>query len=109
MEQTGDNKNDVLATCHWFDGSANASYGESTAVSNASSEFHVYSLEWTDASVKMFVDDTLYYTLTNDAALPFNSNFFMVLNVAMGGTLGGTIDPGFTQDTMEVDYVRVYQ
>jgi beta-glucanase (GH16 family) len=33
----------------------------------------------------------------------------MILNVAMGGTFGGTIDPSFTQSTMEVDYVKVYQ
>jgi hypothetical protein len=33
----------------------------------------------------------------------------MILNIAMGGSLGGEIDPAFTQDTMEIDYVRVYQ
>ena len=36
-------------------------------------------------------------------------SFFLILNVAMGGSLGGEIDPTFTQDTMEIDYVRVYQ
>jgi hypothetical protein len=29
--------------------------------------------------------------------------------VAMGGTFGGPVDPGFTSATMEIDYVRVYQ
>jgi hypothetical protein len=33
----------------------------------------------------------------------------MILNITMGGTLGGTIDPAFTEDSMEIDYVRVYQ
>jgi hypothetical protein len=33
----------------------------------------------------------------------------MILNIAMGGTLGGDIDPSFTEDTMEIDYVKVYQ
>jgi hypothetical protein len=27
----------------------------------------------------------------------------------MGGNLGGTVDPNFIQDQMEIDYVRVYQ
>jgi hypothetical protein len=27
----------------------------------------------------------------------------------MGGTFGGTVDPAFSQSSMEVDYVRVYQ
>jgi len=111
MEQTGADKNNTLGTCHWFDSgtNANASYGETTAVTNASSEFHIYSLEWTEDSLKIFVDDVKFYELANNGDLPFNDNFFMILNVAMGGSLGGTIDAGFTEDSMEVDYVRVYQ
>ena len=27
----------------------------------------------------------------------------------MGGSLGGSVDPDYTEDQMEVDYVRVYQ
>jgi hypothetical protein len=27
----------------------------------------------------------------------------------MGGNLGGTVDPNFSEDIMEVDFVRVYQ
>ncbi|MFD0761951.1 family 16 glycosylhydrolase [Lutibacter aestuarii] len=111
MEQTGADKNNTLGTCHWFDSgtNANASYGETTAVVNTSTEFHVYSLEWTEDSLKIFVDDIKFYELANNGDLPFNDNFFMILNVAMGGSLGGTIDAGFTEDSMEVDYVRVYQ
>lgn len=111
MEQTGDDKNTSLGTCHWFDSgtNANASYGETTAISNASSEFHIYSLEWTETEIKIFVDGVSFYTLSNSAALPFNDNFFLILNLAMGGSLGGDIDAGFTEDTMEIDYVKVFQ
>ena len=111
MEQTGDDKNTVLGTCHWFDVPSNApaSYGTNTAVTNASSEFHLYTVEWTDVSVKIYLDDVMYYELANSSTLPFNSDFFLILNVAMGGTLGGTIDPAFSEDTMEIDYVKVYQ
>ena len=112
MEQTGSNKDDILGTCHWFDAGTNnnASYGEITTITGATSEFHVYSLEWTEESVRIFVDGTAYYTLANNSDLPFyDKDFFVILNIAMGGTLGGTIDPGFTEDSMEIDYVRVYQ
>ena len=34
---------------------------------------------------------------------------FIILNVAMGGSLGGSIDPDFTESDMQIDYVRVYQ
>ncbi|MFT4804600.1 MAG: beta-glucanase (GH16 family), partial [Psychroserpens sp.] len=40
---------------------------------------------------------------------PFQNDFFLILNVAMGGNLGGTIASNFTEDSMEIDYVRVYQ
>ena len=111
MEQTGQDKANVLATCHWFDtaGNNNASFGQNTSVTNASSEFHLYTVEWSENSIKMFLDNEMYYELANESVLPFNADFFLILNVAMGGTLGGTIDPAFTEDTMEIDYVKVYQ
>lgn len=111
MEQTGSNKNEVLGTTHWFNtaGNNNASFGQTTAITNASTEFHTYELEWSPQDIRIFLDGVQYYIITNDNNLPFHADFFIILNVAMGGTLGGTIDPAFTQDTMEVDYVRVYQ
>jgi len=111
MEQRGDDKERVLGTSHWYNtaGSNNASYGESTTVENPSTEFHLYTVEWTEGAVKIFLDDVKYYELTNSADLPFNADFYLILNVAMGGTLGGDIDPSFTQDTMEIDYIKVFQ
>jgi beta-glucanase (GH16 family) len=111
MEQKGDDKNTSLGTCHWFDtaSSSNASYGETTAVADASSEFHLYTVEWTESAIKIYLDEEKFYELANDEALPFNADFFLILNVAMGGSLGGTVDAAFTEDTMEIDYVKVFQ
>ena len=41
--------------------------------------------------------------------MPFNQKFFILLNLALGGTFGGTVDPQFTSAQYEVDYVRVYR
>lgn len=111
MEQRGANKDITLGTVHWYDTTANnnASYGETTAVADASSDFHLYTVEWSDTSIKIYLDDVNFFEMANDSTLPFNANFFLILNVAMGGTLGGDIDPNFTKDTMEIDYVKVYQ
>ena len=111
MEQRGNDKNTNLGTCHWFNTSGNngASYGETTPISGASSEFHLYTVEWTETSIKIYLDDTPFYELPNDASLPFNADFFLILNIAMGGTLGGDIDASFTEDTMEIDYVKVFK
>jgi len=40
---------------------------------------------------------------------PYSGPQYLILNLAMGGTLGGSIPSGFMSDQMEVDYVRVYQ
>jgi len=112
MEQTGWDKNRSLGTYHWFDTNtnANASYGESISIENASSEFHVYGLEWTEDTLTVLLDNVPVTVMGHNADLPFfDKDFFFILNVAMGGTLGGDIDPDFTEDTMEIDYVRVYQ
>ena len=59
------------------------------------------------------VDDKVHYTYNpspkNSSTWPFDANQFIILNVAMGGSFGGSIDPNFTSSTMEIDYVRVYQ
>ena len=111
MEQKGAEKNRVLGTCHWLNSSnnSNANHSDNTLISNASSEFHVYTLEWDKNKITMHLDNVKYYELTLNSNLPFHSDFFIILNIAMGGTLGGVVDPDFTEDVMEIDYIRVYQ
>tara|TARA_B100000795_G_scaffold161814_1_gene121579 strand:+ start:658 stop:2190 length:1533 start_codon:yes stop_codon:yes gene_type:complete len=111
MEQKGWDKNNVLGTFHWQDSASDsyAGYGLETEAPTSTSEFHLYSLEWTPAVIYVYYDNEPYVTFANNNSLPFNADFFFILNIAMGGNLGGDIDPSFTQDTMEIDYVRVYQ
>ncbi|WP_291961142.1 glycoside hydrolase family 16 protein [Maribacter sp.] len=110
MEHVGNNNNTISSALHYPGNSAGNAVVGSTPVENAISEFHNYTVEWTPDSIKFVVDDQLVHnSFVNNATTPFNADFFLIMNVAMGGTLGGTIDPAFTEDTMEVDYVRVYQ
>ncbi|WP_046758144.1 glycoside hydrolase family 16 protein [Kordia jejudonensis] len=109
MEQKGQDKNTVLGTVHHPGVSPGAGDSATTSLPTSTTEFHNYSIEWTETEIVFLVDGFVFHTVTNDVTLPFNNDFFLILNVAMGGTLGGTIDPAFTQDTMEIDYVRVYQ
>lgn len=77
--------------------------------------FHVYAIEWTDEAIHWFVDDLHYHTVTR-ADLPgaapwvFDQPFFLILNIAVGGTFVGPVGPDtvFPQ-SMLVDYVRIYQ
>jgi len=108
MEQTGWNKNEVLGTFHWFN-NGYAGYGLKTTLNNSTTEFHIYSLEWTFTSLKIFVDNIKFVEMNITDTMPFRQNFFCILNVAVGGNLGGDIDPSFTTSVMEIDYIRVYK
>ncbi|MDA0176328.1 MULTISPECIES: glycoside hydrolase family 16 protein [Mesoflavibacter] len=109
MEHVGNNQNTIHGTLHYPEAFGGNADGSATVVDNVSSEFHNYTVEWTPTAIKIVVDDTVFHTYANTASSPFNSDFFLILNVAMGGTFGGDIDPAFTQSSMEIDYVRVYQ
>jgi len=109
MEQNGNNKNIVYGTLHYPQQVNQYGDGATTSVANASTAFHKYSAIWSPTTIQLLVDDVVYYSLPNNSNFPFNQNFFIILNVAMGGTLGGAVDPNFTTDQMEIDYVRVYQ
>ena len=83
-----------------------------------SDDYHVYAVEWSQDSIRWFVDGVAYHQVT-PASLPpgtkwvFNNPFFLLLNVAIGGTtpFPGTPDPNapFPPQDMLIDYVRVYQ
>ncbi|MCL4145686.1 UNVERIFIED_CONTAM: hypothetical protein GTU68_012057 [Idotea baltica] len=109
MEQKGQDKNTILSTLHYPGNSAGDGPSQSTTLSTSTTEFHNYTVEWTDSKIEFFIDDVSFHIFNNTSTLPFNADFFLILNVAMGGTLGGDIDAGFTQDTMEIDYIKVYQ
>jgi beta-glucanase (GH16 family) len=113
MEGIGNNPGFVQAALHTPSSSGNTQNKGNTTVADASSEFHIYSVNWSPNQISFLVDDVIFYTYkpdTKDAATwPFDASQFIILNVAMGGSLGGTIDPAFSQSTMEIDYVRVYQ
>lgn len=109
MEHIGNTPNKIYGTLHHLGHSGGNADGGYTMITNATSDFHKYGLEWNSSFVKFLVDDVVYYSFANNANLPFNQNFFLLLNVAMGGNFGGNIDPAFTSATMEIDYVRVYQ
>jgi beta-glucanase (GH16 family) len=71
--------------------------------------WHTYRLEWFPHRLDMFLDNTKYFSFHDENAgaskWPFDQAFHLMLNVAVGGW-GGL--PGFTNETMEIDYVRVY-
>jgi len=116
MEQNGWDKNQVQGYFHWADTSSTEyhSYGEVVStqdigVENLTNDFHLYSLVWNTNSMRIYIDDILIVNMSNNANNPFDNTHYLLLNVAMGGSLGGNIPDSFNQDIMEIDYVRFYQ
>jgi len=104
---------DFHGTIHWADaGGGHASYGQST--NSPTTGFHKYTIIWTDASIKWYIDDIQYNeaNIANNinSTEEFHKNFFILLNFAIGGNWPGfTIDNNAFPANMVVDYVRVYQ
>lgn len=109
MEHLGNDLNKIYGTLHYPGRSGGNADGSNKIISNATTEFHLYGLEWTAAVIKISVDGQVFHTVTNSSNIPFNQNFFFIANIAMGGGFGGAIDPAFTNASMEIDYIRVYQ
>lgn len=80
-------------------------------VSNPSTTFNTYAVVWEAGRVTFSVNGNNTGSWnTADTGDPFEKDFFILLNLAMGGSyLGYQIDPGLTTARYEVDYVRVYQ
>ena len=109
MEQKGNLINTIYGTIHFPSANPSAGVGSNTIIANAATDYHVYSLDWSPSTIKISVDGQLYFSYANSTSLPFNQNFFILLNLAMGGNFGGTVDSNFSSDQMLVDYVRVYK
>jgi hypothetical protein len=108
MEHVANQLNKIFGTIHYPGHSGANGVGGNTMVPTATSDFHRYGLRWTSTEIKFSVDDTVYFTTSNNGSMPFNQNFFIIVNMAIGGNFGGAVDPAFNNAQMEVDYIRVY-
>lgn len=77
-------------------------------------DFHTFAVEWDAEGIEWFYDDESFYEIGPDdlggREWVFDRPFFLILNLALGGTFGGNIaiDLEFPI-RYEIDYVRVFQ
>ncbi len=130
MEGWGNNNYATCGTVHYGGNWPNnlykgKTYNFDSATTNVGA-YHLYALEWEPGKLTWYVDDELLYTtdiwnsIGKNAGedftfgAPFDVPFYLMLNVAVGGTFGAG-DPaegdysGNGLSSMSVDYVRVYQ
>lgn len=89
--------------------------------------FHEYAVEWDENELRWFVDGVHFFTLSRNAywtyyrdmdtnaytsggpSAPFDQDFHLLLNLAVGGNLPGAPEPASFPGQLLVDYVRVYE
>lgn len=115
MEWVGNQKSKIHGTLHYGQPSPNNSQTGATVTAidgDFGNEYHVYAVEWEEDEIRWYIDNFLYSTKTRSDLFPqrwpFDHDFHLLLNMAVGGNFGGAVQSGIFPTTMKVDYVRVY-
>jgi beta-glucanase (GH16 family) len=115
MEYVGYQPGVIHGTVHTNKNNGASGISKTTTSAGIENDFHIYAVEWDTDTIKWFVDSKMYGyypRLGKDWQYwPFNKEFFVILNFAVGGNWGGSqgIDDTVFPQTYEIDYVRVYQ
>lgn len=122
MEQVGYEPQMVHASVHTkaYYHSINTHKTAKTTVETATTEFNVYAVEWTPEEIRAYINDRHYFTFKNERLTntdadyrqwPFDKPFHLLMNIAVGGTWGGSkgVDQSIWPQRMVIDYVRVYE
>ncbi len=117
MEHTGAEPDSVLSTVHTgaFNHTIGTQKGAKILLPNATAGFEIYALEWFEQEMIFYAAGVEIFRFINDGKgsghWPFYRPFHLLLNLAIGGTLGGKkgVDESLFPQVMEVDYVRVYK
>ena len=115
MEAVGHKPNEVFGTAHWGKSVPSTYNSKKYRLTSGdfTDSFYVFSIIWEKDKIEWYVNDVKYHTITpvnTGSIYPFNNPFFFIFNIAVGGNLPGSPDATtrFPQ-TMEVDYIRVFQ
>lgn len=105
----------VFGTVHTgaYNHSAGTQKGGGITFDDVTNTYHTYAIEWYPDYIEWFVDDVLIFRFDNEykttAEWPYDIPHHLILNIAIGGGLGGDIDlDGTWPQEMIIDYVRVY-
>jgi len=117
MEHVGFDPDNIHVTAHteayYF--KINTQKTATRIIQGATTQFHVYRVDWTPEAIRGYIDDALVLEFANEGkgyeVWPFDRRFHLLLNVAVGGDWGGQkgIDEKAFPARMQVDYVRVYR
>ena len=110
MEQNGWDKSDLYNVLHFHNTGTNKKdeMKKISSISN-SNKFNVYSLVWTKEKIYWLLNNNITFEHKNMDVMPFDNNHYLLLNLAIGGVLGGKVPEKFRKESMVIDYVRIFQ
>jgi beta-glucanase (GH16 family) len=113
LEHIGHRPGRVFSTVHTAAGSGGNGQGAARQLDDVCERFHDYQMLWTPQAIRFGIDGVEHFRHANPGtgpkAWPFDAPQFLILNIAIGGDLGGAVDDRIFPVTMEVEHVRVYQ
>ncbi len=113
MEHAGSNPSRVFSSVHTQAGSGGKASSGARQLTDACSTFHNYQMTWTASEVRFAIDGVEHHRYVNPRigadAWPFDAPQFVILNLAIGGDIGGPVDDRIFPIAFEIEHVRVYQ
>jgi beta-glucanase (GH16 family) len=115
MEYVGFNPGTLYGTVHVYQAYGGNGYSKSYESTGLENDFHIYAIEWSPDTIKWFFDNHQFSSYLrlgrNWQYWPFDQNFYIIVNFAVGGNWGGSqgIDTTIFPQTYQIDYIRVYQ
>lgn len=113
MEHVGATPGDIFGTIHNRSTAGTFGNGGKTRVDDACTAFHDYQLLWTPRELRIAVDGKPYHRYTNAGTgaeqWPFDQPHYLLLNLAIGGAMGGEVDDSIFPASFEIEHVRVYR
>ena len=115
MEWVGKAPLEALGTLHgpgYF--GDNGCGGKLVFEESLAGQWHEFSINWKPGQISWFVDEKEYFSATPESVSPnewvYDHPFYLLLNMAVGGNLGGPVDPELPDSNkLLVDFIRLYE
>lgn len=113
MEYVGKSPGEIHTTLHTPESFGNTVNTKVTQKEDIERGFHSYKMDWTKDAIRFFIDEEMVYEYSppnkDKDTWPFKQNFYLILNLAIGGNLGGPeIDESIFPVEFIIDYIKIY-
>jgi beta-glucanase (GH16 family) len=115
LENTGSHPFQVQGTLH-----ADGYFGENgltriiQSANELANDFHTYAINWTPDYIEWFFDELCYSRINRNEVesdgkpWPFNQEFYLIINLAIGGWFAGAVDENLKEAELHVKSIKYF-